>query len=246
MTSSTADVGARRRAPSKGDRREQAILEVARELLKTRAIAQIPIDELASGAGISRSSFYFYFDSKQAVLAALLGEISVELAEENAAWLDGTGPDEPALRAATRHSVELWTRSGNLLTQAYAASPDDGEIGTWFAGVMQRGTDRLAARIERDRAAGLAPEGPDARALARMVLGLKREAIAEQRPDRSADDVVDDLVVATLRLVYGRAGPTDSAEVGPERSWPPPDVGGGPAGTARVGNGGFEPPTSSV
>lgn len=198
----------RRRQASKGDRREEAILATTGRLLQTRPLAALTIDEIASGAGISRSSFYFYFDGKAAVLAALLEGLSVELAAENSPWLDGVGPDESALRAALEHSVELWRTSGGLLRQALAASGRGDPLAAWRSGVVERAVRRLTSRIERDRATGLAPAGPpSAESLARMVSALRNETLAEyvgRVPDR---ELVDDLVMATLRLLYPSTPP---------------------------------------
>lgn len=193
----------RRRAPSKGDRREQAILDAARSLLEQMSLSQVTIDALACAAGISRSSFYFYFDSKQAVLAALLEGLSAELAAENGPWLDGTGLDEPALRSACAHSVAMWRTHGGLLRQAWFSDAGDAQLVAWRAGVLERGIRRTAAHIERDRRAGLAPAGPpDPPVLARALLAMKHDLLAQ--PRQPADDarLVDDLVTLTLRLLY--------------------------------------------
>ena len=196
----------RRRSASKGDRREQAILDTARRLLQTRPLSALTIDEIAGGAGISRSSFYFYFDGKAAVLAALLEDLAAELAEENSPWLDGVGPDEPALRAAIAHSVDLWRTAGGLLRQALAASGPGDPLAVWRSGVVERGVRRLSARIERDRAAGRAPAGPpSAESLARMVSAMRNETLATYVGRVPDDELVDDLVTATLRVLY----PTD-------------------------------------
>lgn len=194
----------RRRPPSRGDRREQAILDGARALLEARPLSQVTIDELAGAAGLSRSSFYFYFDSKQAVLAALLEGLSDELKAENGPWLDATGPAEPALRQATAHSVALWRTHGGLLRQAWQCDSGDPQLAAWRAGLLARGTRRTAAKIDRDRAAGLAPGGPpSAPVLARGLHALKNELLAEPRPVDADAALVDDLVCVTLRLLYG-------------------------------------------
>ena len=193
----------RRRAPTRGDRREQAILDGARELFEVKPLSQVTTDELAGAAGLSRSSFYFYFDSKQAVLNALLEGLSAELRAENDAWLDATGPAEPALRQATAHLVALWRTHGGLLRQAWRCDGGDELVTSWRAGVLERGTRRTAAKIDRDRAAGLAPAGPPSSdLLARGLHVLKNELLAE--PHAEADDaqLVDDLVAVTLRLIY--------------------------------------------
>ena len=60
----------------KGDANEQAILETAERLLGASAFSEISISDLAASAGISRSSFYFYFGSKDEVLMTLFGTAS--------------------------------------------------------------------------------------------------------------------------------------------------------------------------
>src|SRR6201995_1560316 len=62
----------RRSARPSGDDRELAILTTAEQLLEQRPLADISVDDLAKGAGISRPTFYFYFPSKEAVLLSLL------------------------------------------------------------------------------------------------------------------------------------------------------------------------------
>src|SRR5687767_12747973 len=108
----------RRRGMTKGDRRERAIVETAKELLQLVPPGQITVDRLAAGAGISRSSFYFYFDSKSAVLEALLDEIAQEMEEAARGWLDGAGDDPAALRKALGVSARLWREHGSLLRPA--------------------------------------------------------------------------------------------------------------------------------
>ena len=47
-------------------------------LLEDRPFAEISVDDLAKGAGISRPTFYFYFPSKDAVLLTLFERVIVE------------------------------------------------------------------------------------------------------------------------------------------------------------------------
>ena len=192
----------RRRGASKGDQREHAILTAARTMLEHKRLAAVTTDELAAGAGLSRSSFYFYFDSKTAVLTALLDELSTELREENGPWLDAVGPAREALRSATAHTVALWRTSGGLLRQAYGG--DDEQLAQWRDAIVERGVRRMAEKVERDRAAGLAPLGPpSAVGIARMLHGAKTTLLLHRDPTTSHERLVEDIVTATLRLVYG-------------------------------------------
>ena len=92
---------ARRAARPSGDDRELAILETAERLLEDRSLAEISVDDLAKGAGISRPTFYFYFASKDAVLLTLLERV---IAEADAA-LERLIAERPADRRAICRQV---------------------------------------------------------------------------------------------------------------------------------------------
>ena len=103
---------ARRRRPRKGDLKEQAILDTAERLLAERSFDQIGVDELARGAGISRPTFYFYFESKQAVLRLLVEQVTTQ-AFSDSDWLTGADqPPEEAIRSGIEMGVQLWRDHG--------------------------------------------------------------------------------------------------------------------------------------
>src|ERR1700730_14270967 len=66
----------RRSSHHSGDDREQAILATAERLLQERPLADFSVDDLARGAGLSPPTFYFYFQSKNAVLLSLLDQMN--------------------------------------------------------------------------------------------------------------------------------------------------------------------------
>jgi AcrR family transcriptional regulator len=49
---------------SRGDRQREAIIVAVRELLQTCSIADLAVSAISERAGVARSGFYFYFDSK--------------------------------------------------------------------------------------------------------------------------------------------------------------------------------------
>jgi AcrR family transcriptional regulator len=59
---------------SRGDRQREAIVAAVRELLEHHAFADLSVSTISERAGVARSGFYFYFDSKYAVLAVVLAE----------------------------------------------------------------------------------------------------------------------------------------------------------------------------
>jgi AcrR family transcriptional regulator len=212
---------ARRRGPRKGDTREADILRTFEQLIATRSPASIGIDELALGAGISRSAFYFYFGSKDAVLSALIQELEADLVAEHADWYQGTGliEAEAALRRSMSYVVELWQARGPLLRLMHLAADVPEPVQQFRARSLERQKRLTTERIERERAAGLAPAGPpSAAALAIGLIQLRTALLSDafapeddRAPTSDPAAVVDDVVAAQLRLMYGVVPPLGPA-----------------------------------
>ncbi|TQM83951.1 TetR family transcriptional regulator [Saccharothrix saharensis] len=210
MSPRAGTVGSRRR-PSKGDLTSQAILDTAERLLQTRSLDDIAVDELASGAGISRSTFYFHFASREAVLHALAGGVVDELYESASSWLRrGSEPPEDSIRRALGASLALWRKHGPVLRAAVRARDTDPSMREFWSGVARRFVDATASQIELERAAGVAPPGPPAKSLAAVLVSLNEQAfLGRSRSRRSAArdrELVDTLTCVWLRSVYGIAG----------------------------------------
>ncbi|GAB3205224.1 TetR/AcrR family transcriptional regulator [Marinactinospora thermotolerans] len=193
----------RRRGPTKGELRERAILEGAARLLKRRPPARVTVEEIAAEAGISPSTFYFYFESKQAVLAALVGAVTARLRSDLGGWLAGDDAAGEALDAALATTACLWREQGALLRAAFF-EPGTAPV---LRAAMEEFTDWLVAgmseRIERDRRAGRALPGPPARALA---AALVRAIIANfALAGETEEDADGRATAATLRTVIVRA-----------------------------------------
>src|SRR5947207_1172517 len=170
----TRPSAARRRGERRGDVTERAILETAERLLRERALSQITVEELARGAGISRPSFYFYFESREAVLRALAAGITGHLYRAAEPWLEpGDRRPAEADRRAIAQNLELWQEHGAVLRAVVRARETDQEIRRLWDGFVQRYVEACADHIEHERAAGRAPPGPpSARSLAAMLLNM--------------------------------------------------------------------------
>src|SRR5262249_29684216 len=75
-TSTSSVPRSRRDKRLSGDQRECEILESTERLMQERPFHEISTDAIAAGAGITRPTFYFYFASKDAVLLALLDDLT--------------------------------------------------------------------------------------------------------------------------------------------------------------------------
>jgi TetR/AcrR family transcriptional regulator, ethionamide resistance regulator len=202
-----------RRAPTKGDQREQALIDAARTVFRDKSISQVTIDELAGAAGIARSGFYFYFESKQALLAALVDQRLAEADQELAEWLAADGLDRAALRRGLAAGLVRWKQDGRWLSEAFI-TPDPGpEVRHVRDRLVDEGCSLFSKRIERDARAGLTVGGPPD-LIAKMAVQLRTLTFADvyANPHTHDDDeLLDTLTDAILRLVYGATPGTISS-----------------------------------
>jgi AcrR family transcriptional regulator len=85
----------------RGDKHRQAILAAVRELLQERPFSELSVSTISLRAGVARSGFYFYFDSKYSVLAQILAEAAEEL-EERTQYFAPRQPGESPEQFAKR------------------------------------------------------------------------------------------------------------------------------------------------
>ncbi|MDT5017845.1 MAG: TetR/AcrR family transcriptional regulator, ethionamide resistance regulator [Mycobacterium sp.] len=201
---------ARRSTRPSGDEREQAILATLEGLLEERPLAEISVDDLAKGAGLSRPTFYFYFPSKDAVLFALFEQVMNE-ANRNADAAMG-GMDESVNPAGVWQAINALFRtfgSHRAVTLAGAGvRQTNPEIDALWSQFMKKWIDHTTASIEAERARGVAPETIPAADLA-TSLNLMNErtmfaAFAGEKPGVAHERIVDALAHIWLTSVYGK------------------------------------------
>ncbi|KTE04169.1 hypothetical protein ATE68_00490 [Sphingopyxis sp. H038] len=105
--------------PRSGDERERAILAAARAALKARTFDTMSISELVASAHVSRPSFYFYFASKDALLATLIEEVLAEIRSNLELANAREGADTRArIREGVGHIVAAWLSHREILCAA--------------------------------------------------------------------------------------------------------------------------------
>lgn len=201
----------RRTVRPSGDDREQAILATAERLLAERSFADISVDDLARGAGLSRPTFYFYFKSKESVLLSLLEPVIARADAE----FDGAVQRLPAdPRRVWRNGIQAFfsafgsrralARAG---TEALATSS---EFQAVWSGYMQKWIDQTAAMITAERARGAAPETIPAADLATSLNQMNERimmgALSGGAPALDEKRVVDTLTHVWVSSIYGETG----------------------------------------
>jgi AcrR family transcriptional regulator len=185
---------------------EAAVLEATESLLVGgRSYADLTIEDIARGAGISRTAFYFYFRDKRELLMRLTEEVNELLYQQADIWFSGDGEPEPEMREALTNIAAVYAEHGVLLRAIVEVSTYDEEVAQFWRGMLGRFVDASRRRIELEHEAGrVAVEHPQATsfALCWMTERAMYQHLVEAEPFPAAD-LVDALVGIWLRSVYG-------------------------------------------
>ena len=134
----------RARRPEQMAARRAAILEVAREMLVEKAVADISLRELSDRVGLAKSNVLRYFDSREAIFLEVLDE-------EFTAWLNDV--DARLGRPRTRktgYANEI--RVATVLADSLAERQLLCELFGSMAGVLERNISIVFARDFKARA----------------------------------------------------------------------------------------------
>jgi TetR/AcrR family transcriptional regulator, ethionamide resistance regulator len=208
--SSPRNARGRRSARPSGDDRELAILTTAERLLEQRPLADISVDDLAKGAGLSRPTFYFYFPSKDAVMLTLFERVIVEADSALESMIASPPADLKALwRTGINVFVETFGshRAVSLAADSARTNKDLRELWSRF---MQKWVGHIATVIEAERARGAAPVTLPAHELSKALNLLNEKVMlssfADDRPSVPREHLLQTLVHIWVTSIYGQPG----------------------------------------
>jgi TetR/AcrR family transcriptional regulator, ethionamide resistance regulator len=161
--------------PAAGDDQSglrESILAATERLLAERSFADLAVSEILTAAGVSRGSFYFYFDSKHDVLAELVRRAVSRGHDAAASWLAHPDDPEAALRAGITAGAELWRASAPVLRAIVENWRTDPRLTALWLEQMQTFTDATMAQISAEPATALRLAGQDVAALAAALTWL--------------------------------------------------------------------------
>jgi TetR/AcrR family transcriptional regulator, ethionamide resistance regulator len=95
------------------------LLPVVERLLEHERFQQLTVDRIVTEAGISRSTFYNYFEDKRDLLATLAAQVLDATAAATKVWSDlAPSAAEPDLRASSQQLHALYAPHAALMTAA--------------------------------------------------------------------------------------------------------------------------------
>jgi AcrR family transcriptional regulator len=168
MTAESAPQEVRR---SRGDRQRDAIVAAVRELLHERSFADLSVSTISERAGVARSGFYFYFDSKYAVLAVILADAS-DLLDSLTHHFAPREPGETPAAFAKRmvgSAAAVYANDDPVLTACAVARNTDAQIREMMDDFYDSVIEKLITLLEQD---------PDARPISDDVPALVRTMAA--------------------------------------------------------------------
>ncbi len=183
---------AARKSDTNGKRSQ--ILRAATNVFSAREFHTVPVDDVATAAGVGKGTLYLYFPTKEQLFyATILEALDVLLAELESAVRGRTG--EEALLAFTRGFVDFfWTRRHlAVLMGRYEHKQREPEGEAWR--LRRQKVLNLARTTLQPETRAARLSAADALLAAEMLLALIRAAVINQRerddPERSVTLVVD-------------------------------------------------------
>ncbi|CCH32662.1 TetR/AcrR family transcriptional regulator [Actinosynnema sp. NPDC047251] len=190
---------------------EVAIIDAVGRLLADRSIEDTAVSDILDEAGVSRATFYFYFQSKHAVVAALFERILDDVyGEFERNWLEVdavAGDAVDSLYTALRAVYRVFLAHGPVLRTVARAYPEQPELAGSFEHMMDRLIAGATAKIVADRATGVAPAGHDAGELATTLVWMNERCfyVNSLQPDRgwaSSDAMIRSLADIWASAIY--------------------------------------------
>lgn len=204
----------RRTAPEEQRRQRRAdartaLLQAARDLLERHRWHELPVEELTSSAGLSRTVFYRHFADRRELLLALLADTGEELAATGALWQRRESDDPVAdIEEAARALTRVFRLHGRLI-QAFAdAAADDAEVRTAYERLGADLAEAVAARFTADATAGTGTV-VHVREVARALVWMNERYLLSVFGHRAAGEDEAEAAVAALTeiwsaVAYGR------------------------------------------
>ena len=185
---------------------EDAILAAAREALHDEPYDAVTIDGIARRAYVSRTTVYFYFPNKRAVVDRLIQRAFADILEAASPYLAGEGDPRAELHAALAGVIGVVDRDASILRLATWMYCPEHHLPAEWAPYIQRLVVAGAKRIARDQERGLAPDDIPARTSALALSAMVERHIGMEivRAGRDGHESIRVLSELWWRAVYSK------------------------------------------
>jgi TetR/AcrR family transcriptional regulator, ethionamide resistance regulator len=174
------------------------LLPAVERLLEDETYAEISVERIADEAGISRSSFYNYFEDKGELLQTLTAEVMGAIIDASRQWwMLPPDASKDELRVAVAHMVEIYSPHAGLMRAVADFTSRDPRVRAEFGAYMERGAEGIAGYIRDGQRAGAFRCGLDADRAALWLDWMAERGLAQlgrrgdEDPDRAVAALTD-------------------------------------------------------
>ncbi|MFL5836169.1 MAG: TetR/AcrR family transcriptional regulator [Solirubrobacteraceae bacterium] len=187
---------------------EDAILAAGREVLKEVPFDDLRMDMIARRAFVSRTTVYFYFDNKRALVDRLIHLAFADMREAAAPYLDGAGEPRLELRLALTRVIGVVNANEDVLLLAAALFGQGDHLPAKWEPYIRRFVADATGRIRRDQERGIAPDDIDAAISAQALCAMVERHVTMEiiRGGRQITESVRVLSELWWRAVYSHPG----------------------------------------
>jgi TetR/AcrR family transcriptional regulator, ethionamide resistance regulator len=177
---------------------ERRLLDATERLMRDGAsFTELSVDRLATAAGMSRASFYIYFEDKGHLLRRLAGQVFADLADSADRWWNVAGRHDPDdVRAAITGIVATYRRHQPVLVALNEMAAYDAVVGATYRNLLTAITGRLTRVIEDGQADGHIRRELPAATTASVLTWMVERACQQNLP--TAADSYDAELAATI------------------------------------------------
>jgi AcrR family transcriptional regulator len=191
---------------SRAERREEIrgrLLEVVERLLADgESFTEISVERMVSEAGLSRSTFYVYFEDKGDLLRAWFARITEDLADSAGAWWSLTGvATREDLRRALSSIVHTYRPHATLMAAIYDAAAYDAAVRELVEGMMGANAAGLRKHLRAGQAAGFVDPGLPPSQTAGWLTWMAERSL-HQLVRSASDAELENLVDAYTGIVW--------------------------------------------
>lgn len=159
-----------RRHTQRGEERRRQLLDFAAVRFAENGFHPTSVAEIVEGIGVGKGVFYWYFDSKEALLQAILTEGQRDLRRHQQAAIEGATTPTERIERGLRASIR-WSLDQPVLFRLFQMAASDGR----FSDTLRRGeavaVSDAARHVTEAMAAGEIPDG-NAELLAHAMFGV--------------------------------------------------------------------------
>jgi TetR/AcrR family transcriptional regulator, ethionamide resistance regulator len=168
--------------------------------------ADLSVEAIITGGGISRSTFYVYFDDKGDLLVAMAQDVIGDLLADGASWwelpVDGTRED---LRKALRVPIDTYRKHRTILGTIAETAAYDPRAQEQQQNLIDQVVSALTTYIGDAQRAGVADAHLDAARTAQWLIWMIERGLYQLVGTADDDEVerqLDSLVEIVWRVVY--------------------------------------------